>query len=72
MRLIQLTSVVAAVGRVHLGRRTSCEMSWRERVWAARANVGPQERVLMAALDEATLSLATRRREIGGRECDNI
>ena len=36
MRFDQLTSVVAAVGRVHLGRRTSCEMSWRESVWAAK------------------------------------
>ena len=29
MRSIQLISVVDAVGRVHLGRRTSCEMSWK-------------------------------------------
>ena len=44
----------------------------RERVRAARGNVGPREWVLTAALGEATLSPATRRREIGGRECDNI
>ena len=28
MRSIQLISVVDAVGRVHLGHRPSCEMSW--------------------------------------------
>ena len=43
-----------------------------ERVRAARGNVGPREWVLTAALDPATISLPMRRREIGGRECDNI
>ena len=44
----------------------------RERVRAARGYGGPQEWVLKAALGEAARGPATRRREIGGRECDNI
>ena len=41
-----------------------------ERVWAAR---WPREWVLTAAIGEAAQGgPATRRREIGGRECDNI
>ena len=44
----------------------------RERVWAARGDVGPREWVLMAALGEAARGPSMRRREIEGRECDNI
>ena len=44
----------------------------RETVQAARGYVGPREWVLTAALGEAARGPATRRREIGGRECDNI
>ena len=36
------------------------------------SNVGPREWVLTLELGEATLNAATRRREIGGREGDNI
>ena len=44
----------------------------RERVRAAQGHGGPLEWVLTASLGEAALGPATRRREIGGRECDNI
>jgi hypothetical protein len=44
----------------------------RERVRAARGYDGPREWVLTAALGEAARGPATRRREIGGGERDNI
>ena len=43
-----------------------------ERVRAARGYGGPWEWVLTAALGEAARGSATRRREIRGRECNNI
>ena len=44
----------------------------RKRVRAAREYGGPREWVLTATLGEAPRGPVMRRREIGGREFDNI